>query len=306
MMIRQMNCEQVSDALQDYLENDAPAPVRTAIEAHALSCGGCAALLSELTEISVEASQLPALSPSRDLWSGIAERIDAPVVSIDSRRGIAAAHDIPKRPIWLRPGIAAAALVMVTAGTTHVITRSMLGNAAAAGVVATEGRTSAPANWSDRIPGSRIPTEADLASRGNAGDLQVDDIDRDGNGTISDPRGTSQPRFASSRGGESAPPEVVSIPAEALLASFVRPSDAAYDDEVGRLRTVLAERRTDLDSSTVAIVEKNLGIIEQAIQESRSALARDPASLYLNEQLNYVLEKKIELLRAAAALPSRS
>jgi hypothetical protein len=56
----------------------------------------------------------------------------------------------------------------------------------------------------------------------------------------------------------------------------------------------------------VVIVEKNLGIIDQAIQESRAALARDPASLYLNEQLNYVLEKKIELLRSAAALPSRS
>jgi hypothetical protein len=301
MTTRDMNCEQVTDALQDYLENDAPAGVRSAIEAHALSCGDCAALLSELREISLEASQLPTLSPSRDLWSGIAARIDAPVVSIETRRGIAAAHDIPKRPVWLRPGIAAAALVLVTAGTTHVITRSMIGSVAPAGGVATEVRTTEPDARSDRFPVGGVSAGGELASRGSAGDFEGDE--GRSAGVV---RGGGQPRFVSSRGSEAAPPDVVTIPAEALLAAFVRPSDAAYDDEVSRLRTVLAERRADLDSTTVVIVEKNLGIIDQAIQESRAALARDPASLYLNEQLNYVLEKKIELLRSAAALPSRS
>jgi hypothetical protein len=48
------------------------------------------------------------------------------------------------------------------------------------------------------------------------------------------------------------------------------------------------------------------GIIDGAIRESRAALARDPASALLNEQLTNALEQKVELLRAAVLLPVRS
>ena len=33
-------------------------------------------------ELRIDASNLPGLTPSRDLWSGIAERIDAPVIPL--------------------------------------------------------------------------------------------------------------------------------------------------------------------------------------------------------------------------------
>ena len=46
--------------------------------------------------------------------------------------------------------------------------------------------------------------------------------------------------------------------------------------------------------------------IDQAIRQSREALARDPRSRFLDQQLNSALDKKVELLRTAALLPSRT
>ena len=64
-----------------------------AVEAHVASCVRCTALVRDLEGIRVNAGMLPELSPSRDLWQGISERIDAPVF-IDER--------LPKPPA--RPG----------------------------------------------------------------------------------------------------------------------------------------------------------------------------------------------------------
>jgi hypothetical protein len=69
------------------------------------------------------------------------------------------------------------------------------------------------------------------------------------------------------------------------------------------LQEIVRSRRAQLDSGTVAIIERNLGIIDAAIAQSKAALARDPASQLLGEQLTHALDKKVELLRTAAMLP---
>ncbi|HEX2779347.1 MAG TPA: hypothetical protein VHM30_07600, partial [Gemmatimonadaceae bacterium] len=79
-----------------------------------------------------------------------------------------------------------------------------------------------------------------------------------------------------------------------------------YDREITRLRTVLRQRRSDLDPRTVQTIEKSLAVIDTAITQARSALAADPASRFLNDQLTHALDKKVELLRTAALLPARS
>jgi hypothetical protein len=97
--------------------------------------------------------------------------------------------------------------------------------------------------------------------------------------------------------------------APVLLASDQAPVQAiesVYGREIARLRRIVDERRGQLDTATVHVLERNLGVIDRAIAESRAALAKDPASVFLNDQLNSVLEQKIELLRAAALLPVRS
>ena len=79
-----------------------------------------------------------------------------------------------------------------------------------------------------------------------------------------------------------------------------------YDREITRLRTVLRQRRADLDPRTVMAIEKSLAVIDTAIAQARSALAADPASRFLNDRLTNALDKKVELLRTAALLPARS
>jgi hypothetical protein len=83
-------------------------------------------------------------------------------------------------------------------------------------------------------------------------------------------------------------------------------SDAVYGKEIEMLQRIVSQRKTQLDSSTVAIIEKNLKIIDAAIAQSRAALANDPASMLLSGQLTRALDKKVELLRTAAMLPSNT
>jgi hypothetical protein len=69
---------------------------------------------------------------------------------------------------------------------------------------------------------------------------------------------------------------------------------------------MVRDRRGELDPATVAVLEHSLKVIDQAIAQSKDALQRDPASGFLQEQLNHALDKKVTLLRTAARLPSRT
>ena len=77
-----------------------------------------------------------------------------------------------------------------------------------------------------------------------------------------------------------------------------------YADEIGKLHALVRERTNDLDPATVAIIEGSLATIDSAIVEARAALDRDPASGFLEAQLNKSLERKLGLLRKAALLAS--
>jgi hypothetical protein len=84
------------------------------------------------------------------------------------------------------------------------------------------------------------------------------------------------------------------------------PARDTYDREIAKLRRVLELRRGDLDTSTVRVVTQSMKVIDEAIAQSKAALAKDPASGFLNQQLNNALDQKLELLRTAALLPART
>ncbi|HJQ55108.1 MAG TPA: hypothetical protein VJ825_14810 [Gemmatimonadaceae bacterium] len=79
-----------------------------------------------------------------------------------------------------------------------------------------------------------------------------------------------------------------------------------YVNEISRLRSIIDNRRSQLDPVTVGVIEHNLAVIDSAIAQCRSALAKDPASAFLMQSLNNALENKVELLRTAATLPPRT
>jgi anti-sigma factor RsiW len=79
-------------------------------------------------------------------------------------------------------------------------------------------------------------------------------------------------------------------------------SDPQYDAAVSDLEKALRQGRGKLDASTIAIVEHNLQIIDQAIDQAREALAADPANSYLSSHLVEARRRKLDLLRRAAAM----
>jgi tetratricopeptide (TPR) repeat protein len=83
-------------------------------------------------------------------------------------------------------------------------------------------------------------------------------------------------------------------------------ADQQYDAAVADLEKALDRGRGRLDAATIAIVEHNLQIIDQAIAQARQALAADPANGYLSSHLVEARRRKLDLLRRAAALTGES
>jgi hypothetical protein len=197
----------------------------------------------ELEAIARRAARLPRLAPSRDLWSGIEARIQAPVIALphasDSAPAAAQAAVLttnPARLPWRRLAIAASLLVAVTAGITYSI-------------VARRGATQLAETNDSATVEARLP------------------------GTPAVPVSTAS-------------------------------AEQTFDREIGAMRNIIDQRRKDLDPATIAVLEKNLKVIDAAIAESKAALAKDPASAFLMDRLNHAYDTKLQLLSGVAAIPS--
>jgi hypothetical protein len=71
-------------------------------------------------------------------------------------------------------------------------------------------------------------------------------------------------------------------------------------DELRVLEAAAAEARGRLDPNTLRILEKNLGVIQRAIDESLQALEVDPGNAFLREHLERAYREKADFLRDAA------
>jgi hypothetical protein len=291
-----LDCDGFAAALADYLEGDAPDAVRAAVQAHAEECAACGALLADLEDIPVQAAALPSLAPSRDLWSGIAERIDARVLPLERP---AVRTIVPARRSWARPAVAAAALVVATAGITHYATRWFERQDATAVASAPAPTRTAPETLASPAPQqvAANPITPPTPSGDNGGTTT---------GQPGAQRGTERTRVDVASNGASAG-RAGSSGARLVSANTVmNETEPMYDREISQLRTIVKSRRSTLDPRTIAVLEQSIAVIDSAIAQSRSALAKDPASGFLANQLNHSLEKKVELLRTAAMLPART
>jgi anti-sigma factor RsiW len=271
-----MTCEAFDTALPDYLEGTLDGSVRASVEQHLRECVRCTGLVRDLENITTEAGSLPDLAPSRDLWAGIESRIAAPVIAL----GAAPAKARKLAPAWM--GIAAAALIVSTAGITYTLTaRTIRGNAVA----------------------STAPAIGQTQSNAGSPDTTIVSSDPTGSVETGGPNSSGISRLAQN---VSAPGSRSRV--QATLASRTQPepstADAMYGKQIELLQNIVQQRKAQLDPATVAIIEKNLQIIDAAIEQSKAALRRDPASRMLSEQLNHALDNKVELLRTAAMLPA--
>ncbi|MFI5279063.1 MAG: zf-HC2 domain-containing protein [Gemmatimonadales bacterium] len=78
---------------------------------------------------------------------------------------------------------------------------------------------------------------------------------------------------------------------------------AGYEAPIRELQLTLQQRRGQLDTSTVRVIEQSLTVIDAAIRQAKSALAKDPNNTYLNGHLQRAFDRKLDLLRQAATLP---
>ena len=270
-----MTCEAFDAALPDYLEGTLDDARRDSVEQHLGECVRCASLLRDIENISKEAAAMPDLVPSRDLWQGIEARIAAPVIPLAAR---------PERqrrlvPAWM--GVAAAALIVSTAGITYMLTARSIGPSQRGAVARIT-----PATNPSQPNSSGSAVTATSPGLGIAGIQQSGTASRLASSDVTPGRPRTPASLASQSNADRAH------------------SDLVYGREIDMLQRIVSQRRAQLDSSTVAIIERNLKIIDAAIEQSRAALASDPASRMLDQQLTHALDKKVELLRTAAMLPA--
>ena len=74
------------------------------------------------------------------------------------------------------------------------------------------------------------------------------------------------------------------------------------DRTIAALERMLQDSEANLDPATVAVLERNLLIIDNALAEARAALASDPANAYLARHYENTMRKKLELLQQAGTI----
>jgi hypothetical protein len=281
-----MRCERFADELSAYLERDVDESTRAEMEAHALECEECGALLADLRQIRVDATELRELTPARDLWEGIAARIDAPVISISEgragQRGNAGGERVGPtgRALLGRRALAAAALV-AAAGLGGLVTYTLM----------RPGQVPASA--------SQVATAHPPAAKSNA--------DTATSLTESHAAPVSQPVSVTVASGPLVPVSNGSASGtRSSAAESQAAAEATFDVEITRLRAIMRRRSAQLDPLTLSVIERNLKVIDEAIVQCKAALAKDPSSRFLMESLNGALTNKVELLRTAAMLPART
>jgi anti-sigma factor RsiW len=101
-----MTCDEARNWMDDYVDGALDEATFQEMELHVATCAECRTEERALRALLAHAGALPAeLRPARDLWAGIAERLDEP------------------RPVWWRPGpwgwaagLAAAGVVLALSG----------------------------------------------------------------------------------------------------------------------------------------------------------------------------------------------
>ena len=108
--------------------------------------------------------------------------------------------------------------------------------------------------------------------------------------------------WLSVRNGPAEPAFVVNDSPLPAAESAVQFAATPYDVAIDQLERELAAARERLDPATIAVIERNLNVIDAAIVEARRALVGDPANPYLNRHLDNTLMTKIEVLRRVTSI----
>lgn len=217
--------------LNDFVDGVLAPEEAAEVADHLAGCAACAADAAELRRLLAEAGTLPrAVEPERDLWLGIAERLERPsLLDMDTARARRSSGR-GASPWPMRVALAAAAGLLVVATSTVTL-------------LVVRGRGEAP-----------VATTTTPAPAAGVGLQLVSEVER------------------------------------------------GYEGAVNVLESSLAQGRQDLRPETVAIIEENLRIIDEAIASASAALMQDPANVELAQTLRFAYGHKVQLLERAIKL----
>ena len=103
-------------------------------------------------------------------------------------------------------------------------------------------------------------------------------------------------------------PATVPVPVTVTPASLtlegntLGAAEQEYERAANELLAALQDRRQSLSPQTLADVEKNLAVIDQALNEVRAALGRDPGNKDLTRMLVSAHRKRVDTLRRVVRL----
>lgn len=78
-----------------------------------------------------------------------------------------------------------------------------------------------------------------------------------------------------------------------------------WEEAVNNQEAVYRQMRAQIDTTTVRVLEKNLGLLDRSIDEIREAREDDPENPLWNNRLADNLRRKLRLLRWASSISTR-
>ena len=112
------------------------------------------------------------------------------------------------------------------------------------------------------------------------------------------------PRFLANRAPQTAtaPAGAAETPSVETVQNQVDVAQQQFEKAIADLEKVAKANQAALDPETSATIDKNLGIIDQAIAENRAAVTSEPASVAARETLFQALRSKVSLLQDTITL----
>jgi hypothetical protein len=266
-----MTCDRFQELVSGWLEGDLDAAERAALEAHAATCDGCRALMTDLRNMRQTASTLERHAPPARVWARLEQQLAAePRFREAAARRAAGVTTIADRKAADRKA----------ADRKATITRPRLWNLrspvlalAAALLIMIGGSLYLVHRWSS--DSSTPPT----TSASNA------------------PSAAGSAGTAGSQPGNAPPGALVES-----IDSELQQAAAHYEKAIAGLEQVANASDSPLDPDMMAALHRNLDVIDKAISESRAALGAQPNSQVAQQSLFDAFRRKVALLQDTIAL----
>ena len=261
-----MSCEDYNEAIGELVDGSIRPKAKEALERHLQTCHSCRSLVADLRRIHEAAASLPPTTPPLTLWPRIANRLKAR--GVEEGRAGQVGREGAGRPGWF--GSLGGWIMATPARAAVVASAAVLVLVVATALLLFRPGfgpwVTAPATGT---PTATTPATAPGAAPGTAGTPPVNANDAK---------------------------LVQSVEMELSLA------EQHYEKAIAGLEQIAKAGEGVLDPQIAATLQKNLGVIDQAIRDSRTALQSQPTSQLAQESLFEAFKRKVALLQDTIAL----